>query len=325
MALPPRPAPLSWKAALCALALLVSALVPWPSFEDRGPEPVPAVTAAGVFTGSDEAGIGRLAAVERWRGQGPLRAGHTYLPGHTWSGIEGPPGLLGPWSDWQHRRPNRVFVLNVPMLDHNEDHLPDEEVRGLLRQGARGDFDGHFLLLAKRLVSLQLPDTVVVLGWEMNGTTYTHRCGPDPAAWQEYWRRVVGAMRSVAGQRFRFDFAPNRGRDAVAWTRCYPGDRFVDIIGMDAYDQPAGMSFRTQVEEPYGMRAQVEFAGRHRKPVSYPEWGLFSNGDDAAYVRGMTAWFRRHRPVYQTLTDYCPHGVWECGGHPEAARAFRAP
>ncbi|MFG2721143.1 glycoside hydrolase family 26 protein [Streptomyces sp. NPDC048416] len=304
--------------------LLVSALVQLPGDRTRGPTPPAARTAAGVFTGSGSDGIGKLAAVEKWRGHGQLRAGHTYLPGDTWSGIEGPAQLLAPWARWRHERADRVFVLNVPMLSRNEDGLPDAEVRDLLRQGALGAFDDHFTTLAEHLVSRRLHDTIVVLGWEMNGVTYAHRCAPDPAAWRVYWRRVVSAMRSVAGQRFRFDFAPDRGRDAVPWTECYPGDAFVDILGMDSYDQPAGMSFREQVEEPYGLRAQVDFAARHGKPVSYPEWGLFRNGDDARYVRGMTAWFRRYRPVYQTLTDYCPHGVWECPGHPDAARVYRA-
>ncbi|MFD7338161.1 glycoside hydrolase family 26 protein [Streptomyces violascens] len=325
MAPSPRSVPPSWKAALCALVLLLSVLVPLASESLRqGPLPPASRTAAGVFTGSDATGIGRLAAVEKWRGRGLLLAGHTYLPGGTWRDIEGPPELLAPWARWRHQRVDRVFVLNVPMLDHSEEGLSDEQVRALLGQGARGAFDDHFRRLAQRLVDLQLTDTIVVLGWEMNGVTYTHRCAPDPGAWQTYWRRIVTAMRTVAGRRFRFDFAPSRGRDAVPWTDCYPGDAYVDIIGMDSYDQPEGLTFRGQVDEPYGLRAQVRFAARHHKPVSYPEWGLFRNGDDADYMREMARWFRTYRPVYQTLTDYCPHGVWECAAHPEAARAYRA-
>ncbi|MCZ9344213.1 hypothetical protein NGM37_41365, partial [Streptomyces sp. TRM76130] len=107
-----------------------------------------------------------------------------------------------------------------------------------------------------------------VLGWEMNGITYTHRCGPDPEAWKAYWNRIVTTMRAVPGQRFRFDFTPSRGRDAVPWTECYPGDDTVDVIGMDAYDQPRGMPFEEQVTEPYGLRAHVDFAKAHGKPVS---------------------------------------------------------
>jgi hypothetical protein len=31
-----------------------------------------------------------------------------------------------------------------------------------------------------------------------------------------------------------------------------------------------------------------------------------------------------HRPLYNTLTDYCPHGVWQCDENPRAAEVYRA-
>nr|BFD84763.1 glycosyl hydrolase [Streptomyces sp. Xyl84] len=284
---------------------------------------MPANPAFGAFLESDARGVARMAQLSSWLGGAELRVGHTYLPGDRWRDIEGAPGFLDVWAHWREQRSDRMLVLNVPMQERNEEHLSDDEVRGLLRQGAAGQFDHHFAALARRLVGAGAPDTVIVLGWEMNGTTYTHRCGPDPQAWKSYWRRIVTAMRSVAGQRFRFDFAPNRGRDAVPWTECYPGDDTVDIVGMDSYDQPAGLTFDQQVGEPYGLQAHVDFARAHGKPVSYPEWGLFRNGDNAEYMRRMLAWFDRYRPLYNTLTDYCPHGVWQCGANPAAARVYR--
>jgi hypothetical protein len=265
-----------------------------------------------------------MAELSRWLGGADLRVGHTYLPGDRWSNIEGAPGFLEAWADWRAGGTDRLFVLNVPMLERNEEGVPDDEVRRLLRAGAAGRYDRHFRALAERLVELGVPDTVLVLGWEMNGTTYTHRCGPDPEAWKAYWNRIVTAMRAVPGQRFRFDFAPSRGRDAVPWTECYPGDDTVDIIGMDSYDQPRGMPFDEQVTEPYGLQAHVDFAREHGKPVSYPEWGLFRNGDNPAYMRRMLAWMDEHRPLYNTLTDYCPHGVWTCADNPRAARVYRS-
>ncbi|WP_405857091.1 glycosyl hydrolase [Streptomyces sp. NBC_00090] len=286
------------------------------------PGPLPGVP-SGFFTGSDEAGVRRIAQVQAWLGGETLTVGHTYLPGDRWSNIEGHPALFGPWARWLEERPGRLFVLNVPLLDRNEEGLPDAEVRTGLRRGAAGAFDAHFRVLGERLVEHGLGDAVLVLGWEMNGTTYSHRCGPDPTAWKAYWRRVVGVLRGVEGQRFRFDFTPSRGLDAVAWPRCYPGDDVVDIIGMDAYDQPAGLSFDEQVTEEYGLADHVRFAAAHGKPVSYPEWGLFRNGDNPVYVRGMLDWFATYRPVYQTVTDYCPHGVWECADNPESARIVR--
>jgi hypothetical protein len=259
-----------------------------------------------------------------WLGGDELRVGHTYLPGDSWRDIEGAPGLLDVWAHWRRQRADRMLVLNVPMQERNEAGLSDGEVRGLLLRGAAGLFDQHFRSLAQRLTGLRVPDTVIVLGWEMNGTVYSHRCGPDPQAWRTYWRRIVTVMRSVPGQRFRFDFAPSRGRDAVPWTECYPGDDTVDIVGMDSYDQPTGMTFDQEVEEPYGLQAQVDFAEAHGKPVSYPEWGLFRNGDNAEYMRRMLAWIEEHKPLYNTLTDYCPHGVWQCGTNPVSSRVYRS-
>ncbi|MFD9092440.1 glycoside hydrolase family 26 protein [Streptomyces collinus] len=277
----------------------------------------------GAFLGSGPSGVARMAGLGDWLGAEPTVA-HTYLPGGTWSDIEGPPGFLDPWARWRREKPGRTFVLNVPMQERNEEDLSDDQVRSLLRKGAAGRFDRHFRALAERLVDLRVPDTVVVLGWEMNGITYTHRCGPDPESWKTYWNRIVRTMRAVPGQRFRFDFAPSRGRDAVPWTECYPGDDTVDIVGMDSYDQPAGMSFDEQVTEPYGLQRHVDFARAHGKPLSYPEWGLFRNGDDATYMRRMLAWIDAHRPLYNTLTDYCPHGVWQCTRNPLASAVYRS-
>ncbi|MGW6942962.1 glycoside hydrolase family 26 protein [Streptomyces xanthophaeus] len=279
--------------------------------------------AVGAYLHYGSPGVERMQELSRWLGGTELRAGHTYLPGDTWSNIEGAPASLRTWARWRNERADRLFVLNVPMQERNEAGVPDSRVAELIRSGARGANDHHFRQLARRLVDLGVPDTVIVLGWEMNGFNYTHRCRPDPENWKRYWRRIVAAMRAVEGQRFRFDYAPNRGGDAIAWTRCYPGDDVVDIVGMDSYDQEPGATFDEQVTQPYGLQQQVDFAKAHGKRISYPEWGLFRHGDNPEYVRRMLAWFAEHEPLYHSITDYCPHGVWQCGQNPRSAQAFR--
>ncbi|MFF7605869.1 glycosyl hydrolase [Streptomyces parvulus] len=329
-------------AAAVAVAALLAAAVPTAAADPAPPAPAPsapspaapapgapaktpaAAPAFGAYLDYGPRGVARMAALSRWLGDAELRVGHTYLPGDRWSNIEGAPGFLDVWADWRTRKADRMLVLNVPMMERNEEGVDDDDVRDLLRRGARGDFDHHFRALAERLVALKVPDTVLVLGWEMNGITYTHRCGPDPEAWKTYWKRIVTAMRAVPGQKFRFDFTPSRGRDAVPWTQCYPGDDTVDIIGMDSYDQPRGMKFDEQVKEPYGLQAHVDFAKAHGKPISYPEWGLFRNGDNAEYMRRMLAWMDEHKPVYNTVTDYCPHGVWQCDDNPRSTAVYRS-
>ncbi|OEJ25343.1 glycosyl hydrolase family 26 [Streptomyces agglomeratus] len=292
-----------------------------------GPAPAPAEKpppAIGAYLDYGPDGVKRMAELSKWLGGADLTVGHTYLPGDRWENIEGRAGFLRSWADWRRGAEDRMFVLNVPMLEGNEERVSDDEVRDLLQEGAAGRFDRHYRKLAKRLVDLGVPDTVIVLGWEMNGTTYAHRCAPDPEAWKRYWNRIVTAMRAVPGQKFRFDFAPNRGIDAIPWTECYPGDDVVDIIGMDSYDQPPGDTFDQQVSDPYGLQAQVDFAAEHNKAISYPEWGLFRNGDNPEYMERMLDWMARHKPLYQTITDYCPHGVWQCDENPRSSEVFRS-
>jgi hypothetical protein len=334
-----KPVRVRWLAAGAVAIAAAAALATGPpevgvvrADDPRPPAPTPTTTpvpgkevpAFGAFLNSDARGVAGMERFSQWLGGAELRVGHTYLPGHRWRDIEGAPGFLDVWAHWRNQKADRMLVLNVPMQERNEEGVSDREVRQLLRQGAAGEFDHHFRALAGRLVELKVPDTVLVLGWEMNGVTYTHRCGPDPKAWKQYWNRIVTTMRSVPGQKFRFDFTPTRGLDAVAWTKCYPGDNTVDIIGMDSYDQPTGMSFDRQVKEPYGLQDHVDFARAHGKPISYPEWGLFRNGDNVEYMRRMLAWMEEHRPLYNTLTDYCPHGVWQCGANPRSSRLYRS-
>ncbi|MGW0336825.1 glycoside hydrolase family 26 protein [Streptomyces sp. NPDC003011] len=317
---PPAPAP----AVTPAPVTPATPAVPEPEKPAPPAPPAKNAPAFGAYLDYGPRGVARIAELSKWLGGADLRVGHTYLPGDRWSNIEGAPGFLDVWADWRTERDDRMFVLNVPMMERNEENVPDDEVRRLLRRGAAGEFDHHFRALAERLVELKVPDTVIVLGWEMNGITYTHRCGPDPQAWKTYWNRIVTAMRAVPGQRFRFDFTPTRGRDAVPWTQCYPGDDTVDIVGMDSYDQPTGLTFDEQVREPLGLQEHVDFAKAHGKPVSYPEWGLFRNGDNPEYMRRMLAWMDEHKPLYNTLTDYCPHGVWQCDDNPKSSEIYRS-
>ena len=68
---------------------------------------------------------GPHADLSRWLGGAELRVGHTYLPGDRWSNIEGAPGFLDAWARWRTGQDDRMFVLNVPMLERNEEHVSD--------------------------------------------------------------------------------------------------------------------------------------------------------------------------------------------------------
>src|SRR5437868_4854371 len=304
-------------AAVCCLASVTSVDVP-----PAVPPPAPTVP-MGVFLASDARGTARLPQFESWLGS-EVSVGRTYIPGDSWNSILGPDFILGPWTQWLSAKPGRMLALNVPMITPNESHMSSGMVATLLREGAGGAFDLLFQRLAGKLVAEGAAETVLVLGWEMNGATYSSRCAPDPDSWKRYWRRIVTAMRSVPGQRFRFDFAPSRGHDLIPWTDCYPGDDVVDIIGMDSYDQPPGHNFDDYVTQPYGLQDQADFAAAHGKPLSYPEWGLFRYGDRPGYVTEMLNWISTHNVAYHSISDYCPHGVWTCPSNSRSSQVFRS-
>lgn len=295
----------------------------WLGFDDNeGRAQDGSDAAIGIFLASDERGPKHLAKFEGWLRR-KVTVGRTYLPGERWESIEGASFVLDPWLRWKAATPGRILALNVPMVAPNEAGMPDHAVAGELQAGANGARDHHFGQLARKLVSSGAGDTIIVLGWEMNGTTYSSRCAPNPQAWKDYWRRIVTTMRATPGQQFRFDFAPSRGRDAIPWTECYPGDDVVDIIGMDSYDQWPGRDFSDYVNQPYGLEAQAKFAEERGKPISFPEWGLFRYGDRPQFVEKMLDWIERHDVAYHSITDYCPHGVWLCSSNPRSAEVFR--
>ncbi|MFD8818289.1 hypothetical protein ACFV23_44080, partial [Streptomyces sp. NPDC059627] len=109
-----------WVAALVALLLL-------PVSRPETPRPA-APGPFGAYVGYGADGVRRVAALGSWLRDEP-RVGHTYLPGDVWRNIEGAPDFVRLWARWRRAEPDRLLVLNVPMLEHTEAHVPDAEVR----------------------------------------------------------------------------------------------------------------------------------------------------------------------------------------------------
>ena len=49
----------------------------------------------------------------------------------------------------------------------------------------------------------------------------------------------------------------------------------------------------------------------------------FLYGGNATYIEEMYNWISTHDVAYQTITYYCPHGVWQCGLNQRASDAYR--
>jgi hypothetical protein len=190
----------------------------------------------------------------------------------------------------------------------------DEDDSDWLRTGAAGGFEDHARQLAERLVRAGLGDSVIRLAHEANGTWYPDSIPDTPSGdrlWVRFWQNTVAAMRSVRGAHFLFDWCVNAGTRDIPLSSFYPGDRYVDIIGVDAYDAgvPAGPNRWSRLYGAGdGLGAVRAFAIAHHKPLSIPEWGLGpaaenAGGDDPRYVRGI-AWVVAHSDVaFQSYFD----------------------
>jgi len=272
----------------------------------------PAAPTAPAVSGPPQMGVYRWAnqstnidAFERWLG-GPLVWAEDFVGNETWDNVAWPVWWLEGWSPWKQQKPGRRLILSIPLLPGPRDgsgplqgDAKGEKVS--LEEGAAGKYNARFKILAENIVKHHLGDTILRLGWEFNGGWYTWRASGKEAAFAEYWRQIVKTMRAVPGaEQLQFCWNPTLGYQQFPAEKAWPGDEFVDFVGVDVYDEswikdgypwPAGASAeviearRTLVwndallHGDHGLAFWSKFARAHGKPLTIPEWGVNNRVD----------------------------------------------
>ncbi|MFF9776164.1 glycosyl hydrolase [Streptomyces sp. NPDC013978] len=183
------------------------------------------------------------------------------------------------WGDWKKARADRQFVLGLPLLPKG----------GNFAAGLSGTYDSQFRGLADLMIKNGLGNSVIRLGYEGNNRNIGPWQGTDdPAAYRAMFRRVVTLMRARTGAAFRFDYnmAVGPAGKVTSFETLYPGDSYVDIVGLNIYDvwwQHPGATpaqrWNHTLTTAMGVTEFKSFAAAHNKPKSYPEWGLYRKGD----------------------------------------------
>jgi hypothetical protein len=283
----------------------------------------PAAT-LGVYRGA--ANPSGVSAFAQWLGS-PVSYAEDFLPGDSWSSIEAPTWTLNGWKGTSYR-----MVYGVPII-------PD--TGGTLAEGASGTYNAYFKTLAQNLLAAGQGNAILRLGWEFGGGWYHWHVAntTDAANYAAYWRQIVTTMRAVAPN-LAFDWNPVWGWQSVDPTLAYPGDAYVDYIGIDVYDQswctnytdPAAR-WNDAINAQWGLTWHRDFAAAHGKPMSFPEWGVATRSDghgggDAPYfVQKMTQWIAQNNVGYQVYFDFdAPDGAHDLmdGSFPNSAAAFKA-
>ena len=179
-----------------------------------------------------------------------------------------------------------------------------------LQASANGSNDGAFTVAATYLKNGGFPNAVIRLGWEFDGGWMPWSSPGNEALWVQAYRHVHDVFRAVSPG-FKFDWNGDSGY-LQGQTAAYPGDSYVDVVGIDLYDKGMGgatawNSSTRSWSDPNAawsrilpnLQWQRDFAVSHGKPVSYPEWGLDGvnatatynvGGDNPTFISGMYDW-----------------------------------
>jgi hypothetical protein len=240
------------------------------------------------------------------------------------------------YSSWVAEDPqSRQLILQVNLIPSSLEN--EDDPMGWEQSCANGRFDLHAEQLGENLVASGLGNSVIRLGAEMNGPWEADFVGTttvEQKLWATCFANEVTALRQAAGEHFLVVWNPNACTENIPYLNFYPGNAYVDIVGLDLYDGTCTASSRSTtritwnqlVNEPAGLASFEAFAKAQKKPMSFPEWGLLQipNGDDPAYINGIGSTFTKGDFAFESYFDAGDSGTLQLGpATPLSLAAFR--
>lgn len=222
-----------------------------------------------------------------------------FLPQESWRAMTLTDWLLKPY-----RGSGFQLELSVPMVTSDESTS--------LAQCAQGRYTEHWKTIALKLKRHHQESATIRPGWEFNGDWYRWSAAGQVGAYVGCFHAMVDAMRAVSPS-FTFAWSVNVGVNELSAEQAWPGDGYVDFVGVDVYDYssrwyppPEGVSMTsarssawdTTLNGSHGLAYWVRFARSHHKPLGLDEWGLAwrsngqAGGDNTLFVENMMAFIK---------------------------------
>ena len=159
-----------------------------------------------------------------------------------------------------------------------------------LRKTSSGAYDADYRTVAKTLIAAGYSDAVIRLGHEFDGTWVQWSARDNEQGYIDAFRHVSKVFEQESSK-FQFEWTGMNAPWQAHARGAYPGDAYVDIIGLDIYYRSSGEISDTVWNRYEGtLEAHRDFAISRGKPVSYPEWGR-AHGDTAKFIDLMYGWF----------------------------------
>ncbi len=277
----------------------------------------------GVYHWDAPQGPANVDAFATWSGGHRVEIASAYAPRDSWQELHDLGWQLPAWAAWANAQPGRRLVYALPMLIDEQDTLA---------ACAQGAYDEHFAAVGAALVDAGLANAIVRPGWEWDGDWFAWSSRGHEAEYAGCFRSVVNAMRNARPNgALQFEWSSSddvfmrtqEQRDAT-----YPGDQYVDVFGVNAYDVswvPNSYPIPTNCDDACkherrlsawndlmrGVFLMRDLAAQKGKPIGIPEWGLWDiadghgGGDNADYIERMHTFVNDpdNRVLYQVYFD----------------------
>jgi hypothetical protein len=191
---------------------------------------------------------------------------------------------------------------------------------------ARGRYDGYVRRSAKMAREWGKP-IMLRFAQEMNGSWAPWErghVGSTPRSFILAWRHLVSIFREVGADNVRWVWCPNVNTGRLPFMQYYPGDGWVDWVGLDGFNWGGSIGWRPFSEIFAG--SYEELARRTSKPIVIAETGSGqTGGDKAAWVtsalsRELPNFDRVRAVVWYNDTDRADFRI---DSSASALRAFR--
>jgi mannan endo-1,4-beta-mannosidase len=209
-----------------------------------------------------------------------------FTPVDTILGAEDPPYIILSWA-------RGTFPATV---------IPDID---------RGAYDDDFRTMAQQVKARAPTVFIIRLFWEFNytGAEWNDtKYGGNAQPFIDAWRRVVGIFRAQHVQNVLWDWNPVRVASSLSQDPApyYPGNDYVDIIGLDAYPRNTQAScYQLATTGDNGNDWYAEYSkSSYGKPLMFGEIGV--QAEDAyppPRVDRPTWWHECLRSLQEKLTE----------------------
>ena len=204
---------------------------------------------------------------------------------------------------------------------------------------AAGNYDRYYDSVARQVAASGATNVIFRIGWESNDRSSPWYAGGDPARFKATFQRIAAILRSRNPTCLIEWCNVKDGAQPGSILNLYPGDAYVDIIGVNFFDGYPAMTsdavwasaYRATLRGgPRGIGAWLDFTRSRRKRFAVSEWGVWRGrpgcGDNAFYIRKMYDFFRACGAdlAYENyFNQIAKHQISPASVNPVASREYR--